>query len=201
MVRLTNYLCWFMNVMVVNINSPTDLICTSTLHHLHTVEHEIEQLQKGKSSMASNNKDKITDSVSDTSKSATRHNDWTVNRNLHLAQQLTLKRLKIILFCQPKTQSTELVIQSKAKVKHTESGKQSSQSELLCEQDNADLQPTAKGDKSHHSTAQSTNFVVKARYEYCDKPFNSITNHRKQLKVCAEATNDCKICGKTFTSV
>ena len=46
-----------------------------------------------------------------------------------------------------------------------------------------------------------TNFVVKARCEYCDKPFNIITNQRKHLKVCAEATNDCKICGKTFTSV
>ena len=102
---------------------------------------------------------------------------------------------------QPKAQRTELVKQSKAKIKHTESGKWSSQSESLCEQDNADLQTTTKGDKSHYSPTQSTNFVVKARCEYCDKPLNSISNHRKCLKVCAEATNDCKICGKTFTSV
>ena len=70
----------------------------------------------------------------------------------------------------------------------------------VCEQDNADLQATNKGDKSHHSTTQSTNLVVKVRCKYCDKPFNCITNHRKHLKVCLEAANDCKICGKTFTS-
>ena len=123
-----------------------------------------------------------------------------VNRNLHLAQQLTLKRLKSILF-EPKAQSTDLVKQSKVKIKHAESGTQSSQSESLCVQDNADLQTTTKGDKSHHSTTQSMNFLVKTRCKYCDKPSNSITNHRKHLKVCGEAINDCKTCGKTFTSV
>ena len=68
-------------------------------------------------------------------------------------------------------QSTDLVKQPKSIIKYTESGKQSSQSESLCEQDNADLQATTKDDKSHHATTQSTNFVVKARCEYCDKPF------------------------------
>ena len=58
MVRLTNCLCCFMNMIIVNVNAPIDLICTSTLHHLHTVKTKIEQLQKGKTSMASNNKDK-----------------------------------------------------------------------------------------------------------------------------------------------
>ena len=37
MVKLTNYLCWFVNVIVVDVNSPTDLICISTLHYLLTV--------------------------------------------------------------------------------------------------------------------------------------------------------------------
>ena len=40
MVKLTNYLCWFMNVIVVDVNLPTDLICTSTLHDPHTVEQK-----------------------------------------------------------------------------------------------------------------------------------------------------------------
>ena len=100
--------------------------------------------------------------------------------------------------CQPKVQGTELVKQSKEKIEHTESSKQSSQSESVCdkpenEQDNADLKATTKGDKFPHLTTQSTNFVVKVRCKYCDKSFNNITNHRKHFKVCAEAANDCKI--------
>ena len=102
--------------------------------------------------------------------------------------------------CQSKAQSTELV----KHISKTESGKQSSQYESICDrpenkQDNTDLQTTTKGDKSHHSTTQSTNSVVKKRCKYCDKPFNAITNHGKHIKVCAEAANDYKICGKTFT--
>ena len=161
---------------------------------------KIEQLQKGKSSMASNNRQK-TDSVSDSSKSSTRHNDWTGKQKLTFGTTVDTEKVKEYSLCHPKAQTTELVKQSKAKIKRTESGKQSSQSESLCEQENTDLQATTKGDEYHHSTTQSTNFVVKARCEYCDKPFNSITNHRKHLKVCAETTDDCKICGKTFTSV
>ena len=100
------------------------------------------------------------------------------------------EKVKEHSLCQPKAQSTELVKQSKAKIKHTESGKQSSQSQSLCEQDNANFHATTKGDKSHHSTTQRANFVVKARCEYCNKPYNNITNHRKHLKICTEATND-----------
>ena len=124
-----------------------------------------------------------------------------INRNLQLAEQLKPEKVKEHFQHQPKAQSTESVKQSKAKNKHTESDKHSSQSESVCEQDNVDLQATTKGDKSCHSTTQSTNFVVKVRCKYCDKPFNSITNHRKHIKVCAEAANDYKICGKTFKSV
>ena len=103
-----------------------------------------------------------------------------VNRNLHLAEKLKLKRLK----------SNFMSIKSTELVKHIskpESGKQSSQSESVCdrpenEQDNTDSQATTKGDKSHHSTTQSTNFVVKVRCKYFDKPFNSITNNGKYSK-------------------
>ena len=76
----------------------------------------------------------------------------------------------------------------------------SSQSESICdrlenEQDNAALLATTKSDKSRNSTTQSTNFVVKMRCKYCDKPFSSISNSGKHLKFCVEAANDCKICG------
>ena len=57
----------------------------------------IEQLQKAKSYMASDKKAQKTDSVSDSSKSATRNNNGTGKQNLHLAEQLKLKRLKGIL--------------------------------------------------------------------------------------------------------
>ena len=46
MVNVTNYLCWFMNVIVVDVNSLTDLICASTLHHLHTVEQKYNNYKK-----------------------------------------------------------------------------------------------------------------------------------------------------------
>ena len=46
MVKLTNYLWWFMNVIVVNVNSTTVLICASTLQHLHAVEQEENNCKK-----------------------------------------------------------------------------------------------------------------------------------------------------------
>ena len=141
-----------------------------------------------------------TDIVSDSSKSATRHNNGTGKQKSTPGRKAETEEVKEHLQHRSKAQSTELV-------KHifkTESGKESSPSESVCdrpenEQDNTDLQATTKGDKSNHSTAQSTNFVVKVRCKYCDKSFNGITNHGKYLKVCAEAANDCQICGKTFT--
>ena len=48
---------------------------------------------------------------------------------------------------------------------------------------------------------QEYKLCSKMRCKYCDKSFNSITNHGKHLKVCAEAANDCKLCRKTFTGV
>ena len=62
---------------------------------------KIEQLQKGKSSMASNNKDKKTVLVV-VQNLPPDIIIGQVNRNLHLAQQLILKRLKSILFISQK---------------------------------------------------------------------------------------------------
>ena len=133
--------------------------------------------------MASDNKVKRTDSVSDSSKSATRHNNGTGKQKSTSGTTAETEKVKEHLQHQSKAQSTELV----KNMSRTESGKQSSQSESVCgrsenEQDNTDLQAITKGDKSHHSTTQSTYFVVKVRCKYCDKPFNSITNHGKHLK-------------------
>ena len=107
------------------------------------------------------------------------------------------EKVKEHLQCQSKAQGTELV----KHISKTESGKLSSQSESVCdrpenEQDNTDSQATTKVINLIIQQLKSTNFVVKVRCKYCDKPFNSITNHGKQLIVCAEAANDCKICGK-----
>ena len=118
--------------------------------------------------MASDIKDKKTDSVTDSSKSATKNNDGTGKQKSMSGTTTETEKVKEHSWCQPKAQSTELVKQSKAKIKHAESGTQSSQSELVCEQDNANFQATTKGDKSHHSTTQGTNILVKMRCKYCD---------------------------------
>ena len=111
------------------------------------------------SSMASDKNAKKTDNVSDSSESATEHNNGTDKQKSTFGRAAKTEKVKEHSQCHPNVQSTELVKQSKARNKHIESGKQSSQSESLCdrpenEQDNADLQATTKGDKSHHSTTQ-----------------------------------------------
>ena len=149
----------------------------SNLHqHIASSPHcrtKIEQLQKGKSSMTSNKKTKKkktkkknkTESVSDSSKSATRHNGWTGKQKPSFGTTFDTENVKEHPLCQPKAQSTELVKQSKAKIKHTESSKQSSQSKSVCEQDNADFQTTTKGDKPHHSRTQEYKLCSKSKTE------------------------------------
>ena len=82
------------------------------------------------------------DSVSDSSKFATRHKDGTGKQKYTAGTTAETDKFKEPSQCQPKAQSIELVKQPKAQAKHVESGKQISQSESVCEQDNADLQAT-----------------------------------------------------------
>ena len=84
------------------------------------------------------------DSVSDSSKSATKHNNGTGKQKSTFGTTTETEKVKEHSQCQAKAQSTELVKQAKAKIQHTESGKQNTQSESVCEQDNADCRQQPK---------------------------------------------------------
>ena len=76
----------------------------------------IEQLQKCKSSMASDKKAKNTGSVNASSNSATRHNNGTGKQKSTSGKTAETEKVIKHSQCQPKAQSTELVKQSKIKL-------------------------------------------------------------------------------------
>ena len=101
MVRLTN---WFMNLIGVNVNLPMDLMLTSTLHHLHTVQQKSNNYKKVHHIWPLTTKTKKTVLVMVQNLPQV-HNDWTGKQKPTFGTTVDTEKVKEHSLCQLKVQT------------------------------------------------------------------------------------------------